>query len=219
MKAQSELQRNVTEELAWEPSVASTDLGVETTDGVVTVSGGVSSLREHDDALAAVQRVSGVKAVADELEIRLPPSAQRPDPVLARAVADALEWNAAVPHDRIKIAVRDGWVTLRGEVDWHYEKATAIRTVRQLVGVKGVEDEITIAPRANTAEVVKQIEAALARYVEEERHHIRVSADGSHVTLQGWVHSWAERQRVENAAWAAPGVERVTNALTIAPRE
>jgi osmotically-inducible protein OsmY len=218
MKTPSELRKSVIQELAWEPSVTASNLAIETTDGIVTVRGHVSSVREHDDALAAVHRIAGVQAVADEVEVRLPPEAQRPDPVLARATAGALEWNAAVPRGRIKVTVKDGWVTLRGEVDWHYEKAAALRVVRQLVGVKGVADEITIAPRANPGEVVKQIEAALARYAEEEAHHIRVSADGSHVTLQGWVHSWPERERIEHAAWAAPGVDRVTNLVTVSPR-
>ncbi|HEY7408049.1 MAG TPA: BON domain-containing protein [Gemmatimonadaceae bacterium] len=219
MTTSSQLHKNVLQELAWEPSVTASNLAIETTDGVVTMRGHVGSVREHDDALAAVQRIAGVRAVADEVEVRLPEAAQRPDPALAVAVAGALEWNAAVPRDRIKATVKDGWVTLRGEVDWYYEKAAALRVVRQLVGVKGVVDEITIAPRASPGEVVKQIEAALARYAEEEAHHIRVSADGSHVTLQGWVHSWPEYQRVEQAAWAAPGVDRVTNLVTVSPRQ
>jgi osmotically-inducible protein OsmY len=219
MMTPSQLRKNVMQGLAWEPSVTASNLAIETTDGVVTMRGHVSSVREHDDALAAVQRIAGVRAVADEVEVRLPAEAHRPDAALALAVAEALDWNSAVPRDRIRATVKDGWVNLRGEVEWHYEKAAGLRVVRQLVGVKGVVDEITIAPRANPGEVVKQIEAALARYAEEEAHHIRVSADGSHVTLQGWVHSWPEYQRVEHAAWAAPGVGRVTNLVTVSPRQ
>ena len=215
MKTQEQLIRDVTEELAWEPSITSRDLAVAAQNGVVTLRGHVPSLREHDDVLAATTRVRGVTAVADELAVELPPASERPDPQLALAVRDSLKWNAAVPEERIAVVVRDGTVMLSGEVDWHYQHEAACRAVRQLVGVKALVDGITVKSPARTADVKAGIEAALRRYAEEDADHIRVETHDGEVVLSGFVHAAAERSRAETAAWAAPGVETVRNEITV----
>jgi len=217
MKTNERLMRDVMEELAWQPSITSRDLAVDAEHGVVTLRGTVSSLREHDDVLDAVNRVHGVTAVADELAVTLPAANEHPDAELALAVVDALRWNAAVPADRIAVVVRDGTVTLSGDVDWHYQRETACRAVRQLVGVKRLVDAVTVTSPARAADVRAGIEAALRRYAEEDASHIRIDAHGREVVLRGTVHAAAERQQAEHAAWAAPGVDSVRNEIVIAP--
>lgn len=214
-----QLMRDVMEELAWERSIASTNLEVEADRGVVSLRGTVSSLREHDDVIAAATRVRGVTAVADELEVALPATNQRPDAELALAVVDALKWNAAVPDERIGVLVRDGTVTLSGAVEWQYQRAAARHAVRQLVGVKHLVDAITVAPPARSADVRGGIEAALRRYADEDAKTIRIETHDGQVVLRGWVHADAERKRAEYAAWAAPGVERVRNEIAILPAQ
>lgn len=212
-----QLMRDVMEELAWERSITSRNLTAEADRGVVSLRGSVSSLREHDDVIAAATRVRGVTAVADELEVALPATNQHPDAELALAVVDALKWNAAVPDERISVLVRDGTVTLSGAVDWQYQRAAARHAVRQLVGVKRLVDAITVAPPARSADVRGGIEAALRRYADEDAKTIRIETHDGQVVLRGWVHADAERKRAEYAAWAAPGVERVRNEIAILP--
>lgn len=214
-KTNERLIRDVAEELAWEPSVTARDLAVDAKDGVVTLRGTVSSLREHDDVLAAANRVRGVAAVADELEVRLAPASERVDSDLALAVSNALRWNAAVPDERIQIVVHDGIVTLTGDVDWQYQREAACRAVRQLVGVKGLVDAIAVKPLVSSAEIKTDIEAALRRYADEDAGHIHVETRGSEVVLTGFVHAPGERECAEHAAWAAPGVEKVRNEIGI----
>ncbi len=216
-KMNERLVRDVMEELAWEPSIASRDLAVEAERGVVSLRGTVSSLREHDDVLAAAARVRGVTAVADELEVNLPAANQHPDAELALATVEALKWNAAVPDDRISVLVRDGTVTLSGTVDWQYQREAACQAVRQLVGVKRLSDAIAVASPARSADVRSGIEAALRRYAEEDVKNIRIETHDGQVVLRGWVHADAERKRAEYAAWAAPGVENVRNEIVILP--
>ena len=210
-----ELKANVESELKWEPSVNAAEVGVAVKDGIVTLTGHVQSYWQKIAAERAAGRVSGVRAVVNELEIRLPTSSERTDENIARAALNALSWSVSVPADRIKVKVSKGWITLEGNVEWQYQKAAAEKVVRDLVGVKGVVNLIEVKPRASTAEVKAAIEAALKRSAEVDASNIQVEADGDKVILRGTVRSWAEREEAERAAWRAAGVRSVDNRITV----
>src|ERR1700730_7035433 len=209
------LKANVESELKWEPSVNAAEVGVAVKDGIVTLTGHVQSYWQKIAAERAAGRVSGVRAVVNELEIRLPTSSERTDENIARAALNALSWSVSVPADRIKVKVSKGWITLEGNVEWQYQKAAAEKVVRDLVGVKGVVNLIEVKPRASTAEVKAAIEAALKRSAEVDASNIQVEADGDKVILRGTVRSWAEREEAERAAWRAAGVRSVDNRITV----
>ena len=210
-----ELKRNVESELDWEPSVNAAEIGVAVKDGIVTLTGHVQSYWQKIAAERAATRVSGVKAVANELEIRLPASSERTDEDIARAAVNALAWSVSVPADRIKVKVSKGWITLEGTVEWKYQKAAAEKAVRDLTGVKGVVNLVEVKPRASTVEVKAAIEAALKRSAEVDASRITVEADGDKVILRGTVRSWSEREEAERAAWRSPGVRFVDNRITV----
>ena len=210
------IKKEVEAELQWEPSLNAASIGVAVKDGIVTLTGRVSSYAEKMAAARAAARVSGVKAVANDIEIRLLPSDERTDEDIARAVANALAWNTSVPADGIKALVSDGWVTLEGAVEWYYQKEAAERAVRYLRGVKGVSNNIVVKPTVSANVVKAQIEAALKRSAELDAQRITVETRGDTVILRGTVRSWAERQEAERAAWATPGVAVLENHITIA---
>ena len=217
METDADLQLRVMAELKWEMTAANAaEIGVAVKDGVVTLSGCVRCFPEKWAAERAVKRVLGVKAVAEEIKVILPGSAERTDVDIARAAENALEWNTMVPQDRVKVMVEDGKITLEGQVDSYPQRVAAHDSVHYLTGVKGVNNRITVQPKAKPAEVKTDIEQALMRNAQLDSRQISVEALDDKVILQGSVRSWAERQEAEDAAWAAPGVAKVTNNITIA---
>jgi len=215
MKTDTQLQQDVIAELRWEPSVQSQHIGVEVKDGVVTLAGEVSSYTEKWIAERAAQRVSGVGALAVELTVKLSRSGQRTDADIARSVETGLEWSTSVPTGAIKTMVEGGWVTLTGNVDWQYQKQAAADSVRHLVGVTGVSDQIAIKPKVSMSAVKGDIESALKRSAVADAKKISVSVCGSEVTLTGTVHSWAERETATTSAWRTPGVLNVVDKMSL----
>lgn len=215
IKSDSQLQRDVIEELRWDPSVGTTEIGVAAKDGIITLSGQVESFAMQYAAVRAAERVAGVRAVAEELTVHLPLSSSRTDTEIAHTVADRLRWDIDVPDDKIKARVNDGWVWLEGEVPWQFQKNAAERAVRYLTGVKGVTNLITIKAHASVPDVKQRIEDALKRHAELDSKQIKVDALNGKVILRGTVRSWAEREDAERAAWSAPGVVAVEDDLAV----
>jgi osmotically-inducible protein OsmY len=213
MKTDSELRREVERELEWEPSVDERRIGVSVMDGIVTLTGEVSSFGEKWRAERAVERVAGVRGIANDLEVKL--LSERSDVDIAKAAADALKWNVMVPSDKITVKVSKGWLTLEGEVRWDYQRRAAERAVRDLPGVRGVSNLIRIKPRVEPDHVKERIEETFKRVATLDANRISVQVEGSEVTLRGTVHSWIERHEAEKAAWAAPGVTAVHNYITV----
>jgi osmotically-inducible protein OsmY len=216
MKTDSVLQQDVSSELNWEPSVRSAHIGVVVKDGVVTLAGEVDSYAEKWNAERAALRVSGVKALATELKVHLPSLSQRTDADIAAAVQNVLEWGYSLTVGRqIKVLVENGWVTLSGPVDWQFQKQAAAESVRPLMGVIGVINEISIKPAAFAKIVKSEIEAALGRTSISDARKISVDVHGTDITLSGSVHSWADRETATNSAWGTPGVTNVVDMLTL----
>jgi len=211
----TQIQADVLAELKYEPRVQPNEIGVAVKDGIVTLTGRVDSYLKKWEAEEAAHRVRGVKAVANEIEVRLPTSSERTDADLAAAAVRALEWDALINIDKLDVTVSKGWVTLKGSVDWQFQKHDAERVVRRLTGVTGVSNLLTVKPRVNPSDLKQRIEKALMRSAETDAQNITVDVDGNKVILKGTVRSWAERQEAERAAFAAPGVLSVDNRITI----
>lgn len=214
MKSDIELKQDVMEEIRWEPTVTSTDINVTAESGVVTLSGTVPYYAEKWAAERAAQRVEGVKAIAEEIEVNLFGEHKRNDAEVAKAVVSALRWHVWVPKE-IQAKVEDGWVTLTGTTNWGFQRTSAEDAIRFLSGVKGVTNSITLKPSVQPTAVKDSIEKALKRDAEVDAEKVKVAADGGKVTLSGSVRSWDERTEVESAAWGTPGVTGVENDLTV----
>ena len=216
MKTDADLKRDVSAELAWDPAVRSTAIGVAVKDGVVTLTGHLDTFAEKHAVSRAVQRVAGVKAVALELDVRLSPDHKRNDTDIATSAEHALQWNTSVPAQAISLTVDHGWVTLRGEVEWDYQRRSVEKAIRPLIGVVGISNEIKLRVRPQAADLARNIESALLRQAIREARQIQVAVDGNTVRLTGTVHSWHERAAAQGVAWSAPGVNAVVNELRVA---
>ena len=212
-----DLKQHVQSALDWEPSLDASDIGASVDEGVVTLRGNVASYAEKVTAERVALRVYGVKAVANDLVVRLVTGFERTDTEIAQAAVAALKWNTMVPPDRVTVTVTDGWVSLKGTLDWQYQKDAAGRAIRELTGVKGVTNYINVQPRVKTLDVREKIVEAFKRSAEIDARRVNVTATEGKVILSGNVHSFAERQEAERAAWAAPGVTQVEDRLTIVP--
>ena len=217
MSSDLQLRQDVLDELEFEPSVNAAHIGVTANHGVVTLTGFVTSYAEKTMAERAVRRVKGVKAIAEEIEVRLPSDLKRADDEVAARAIDILKWQVGVPADRIKVTVEKNVVTLSGEVDWQFQKTEADHVVHKLSGVAGVLNQIRVASPVHAIEVKEKIEKALQRSAELEASRITVETEGGRVILKGKVHAWYERDIAERAAWSAPGVTEVVDRLTIGP--
>lgn len=212
-----ELKQHVQSAFDWEPSLDASDIGVSVDQGVVTLRGNVSSYAEKITAERVALRVYGVKALANDLTVHLASLFERTDTEVAQAAVNALKWNTMVPSERVTVTVTNGWIALNGTLDWQYQKDAAARAVRDLTAVKGVTNNITVQPHVKTLDVRDKIEAAFKRSAQIDARRVNVTAQDGKVILSGNVHSWAERQEAERAAWAAPGVTQVEDRLAVVP--
>src|SRR6195256_5057530 len=217
MRSDSEIERDVKEELQWDPDLDATDIALSVKKGVVTLAGFVKSYTDKYEAEAAAKRVAGVSAVANDLEVRMPALDERPDPDIARDAVAAIKSQLPISSERIKVVVKNGWVTLEGQAEWQYQRNTAETSVRRIKGVKGVTNSIVLKPRAEPNENKKKIQEAFKRNAEVDANRITVEANGSEVILKGAVRSWIEREEAERAAWAAPGVTKVEDRIVVSP--
>ena len=217
MKSDTEIERDVREELKWDPDLDAEDIAVSVKNGVVTLAGFTKSYTDRLEAEAAAKRVAGVLAVANDIEVRLPAIDQRPDPDIARDAVAAMKSALPISYDRIKAIVKGGWITLEGAVEWQYQKSTAETAVRKVKGVKGVTNVITVKPKVEPSELQRKIMEAFKRNAEVDANRITVEANGSEVILKGTVRSWIEREEAERVAWSAPGITRVEDRIVVSP--
>jgi osmotically-inducible protein OsmY len=214
-KSDVQLQRDVIDELRWDPAVGPSEVGVAAKDGVVTLTGSVSSVAMKFAAIHAAERVAGVKALAEDLMVEVPSNFKRSDTEIAHAAVAALKWNVEVPPDRVRVRVDDGWLILDGELDWEFQRSAAVKSVRSMTGVGGVTNNLKLKPHAFAPDVRDRIQSAIKRSAEVDAKRISVEARDGRVTLRGTVRSWAERQDAERAAWSAPGVTAVDDQIAI----
>ena len=217
MRTDSEIKKDVEDELRWDPDIDATDVAVAVHNGVVALTGFVRSYMQKTQAERDAKRVAGTLGVANDIEVRLPYINKRPDPEIARDAAQKLQNELPYSSQYIKVTARDGWLTLEGSLEWNYQRDRAEKAVRSVRGVVGVTNDITLRPRVAASDVKRQIEEALKRSAELDANRITVETAGSKVMLKGTVRSWAERTEAERAAWQAPGVTTVENQIAISP--
>jgi osmotically-inducible protein OsmY len=215
MKTDAQLQKDVIAQLAWEPAIHATQIGVEVKDGVGTLAGEVGTYSEKWHAERAAQHVTGVKALAIEMKVKLAGSARRTDSDIGQSVRNVLDWTTSVDSSAVKVQVEGGWITLSGEVDWQYQKQAATDAVRSLMGVTGVSDQIGIKHKPMASIVKADIDAAIRRSAAKDSSEILVEVAGTDVTLTGKVHSWSERALATDSAWSSPGVLNVIDKMTL----
>ena len=215
MRLDSDIRRDVEDELRWDPDIDATDVAVAVNNGVVALTGFVRSYSQRTQAERDAKRVAGVLGVANDIEVRLPVIDQRPDPDIVRDAVSALKSELPYSSENIKVIAKDGKITLEGTVEWNYARERAETAVKRIRGVKGVTNSITLKPKVAPYEVRRKIEDAFRRSAEIDASRVTVEANGSEVILRGTVKSWAEREEAERAAWAAPGVTKVDNRVTI----
>jgi osmotically-inducible protein OsmY len=215
MRTDQDIQEDVEQELQWDPNLDAINIGVSVKDGVVALAGFVKSLTDKHEAESAAKRVAGVRAAANDLQVRLPALDVRPDPDIARDAITAIQIQLPDSLETIKVVVRDGWITLEGETEWQHQKQTAENVVRRVRGAKGVSNMIVVRPRAKPTDIWKKIHDALERNAEVDANRVTVETNGSEVILTGTVRSWIERYEAERAAWSAPGVTKVENRIAV----
>jgi len=215
MKTDAEIRRDVEGELQWDPSIDDRRIGVAVSNGVVTLTGDVPNYSQRWTAEDVAKRVSGVRAIANDIQVRIPASGTRSDTDIAEAAANALQWHVSLSSAQIKPVVKDGWVNLAGQVSWGYQRTAAENAVRNLMGVKGITNDINVTSDVKATSVKQKIEDAFKRHAILDPKDIEVIVDGSTLTLKGHVHSWQEREDASRAAWGAPGVVAVENRLSI----
>jgi osmotically-inducible protein OsmY len=217
MRADSDIRRDVEDELRWDPDIDATDIAVSVKNGAVTLVGFVRSFLQKYEAEDDAKRVAGVVAVANDIEVRLPNIDERPDPEIARDAIERIKSELPYSWDGIRVVVKGGWLTLEGDVEWHYQRERAEEAVRHVRGIKGVTNSVQVKPRVAPMEIRRKIEEALRRAAEIDASRVTVETNAGEVILRGTVRSWAERQEAERAAWAAPGVSKVDNRIIISP--
>jgi len=217
MGSDSEIERDVKDELQWDPDLDATNIAVSVKDGVVTLAGYVKSYTDKYEAEAAAKRVASVRAVANDLEVRLPSVDERPDPDIARDAVAAIKSQLPISSEHIKVVIKNGWVSLEGQVEWQYQRQTAEKAVRRIKGVKGVSNLIQLRPRAQPEDIKRKIQEAFKRNAEVDANRIMVETNGSEVILKGTVRSWVEREEAERVAWSAPGVTKVEDRIAVSP--
>lgn len=216
MITDSVIKEDVLDELVWQPNIDETQIGVIVENGVVTLTGTVNTYAKKVAAEKAVKNVVGVRAVADDIEVKYGDAYKKTDKEIAKAVANAIEWNASVPEKKVEIEVRDGWVYLSGELQWFYQKEAARKVVENLMGVKKVVNNITLKQAIQPSEIKKKISKAFERLADLDANNIKVEVDGHKVKLKGKVHSYAEKEEARKTAYYAPGVYEVDNELEVA---
>jgi osmotically-inducible protein OsmY len=217
MRPDSDIKHDVEAELRWDPDIDATDIAVAVKSGVVTLTGFVRSYSQRHQAEKDVKRVAGVVGVANDIEVRLPIIDRRPDPEIARAAVVALKQELPYSYEFIKVVVKDGVITLEGEVEWNYQRERVEQAVRRVRGAERVNSLIVLKPKLSPVEIKRTIEEAFRRNAEVNAALITVEADGGNVVLRGTVRSWAEREEAARATWAAPGVITVDNQITVSP--
>lgn len=215
MKTDSEIQKDVMDELRWDPILTASEIGVAVKKGIVTLSGTVNTYAKKIAAEEAAKRVAGVKAVAEDMEVKVSGSGKKNDTEIAEAVLNELKWHSSVDADKIKIKVEDGWVTMEGEIDWEFQRRAIHNVVENLLGVSGIIDNIKVIPTLRSKDIKQKINAAFHRSATIDSDKIHIDTSGSKVILKGKVRSWAEKKDAENAAWLAPGVSAVENQIEI----